>query len=203
MVEIVFAELSPWAGLLRRGRFGSSGQEPRIVVGEPHRVAMALLAARKGRIPDLLKAAKDWGVDLPTKSRWVRERGMTFLWAGPSQWLVRGPGLYAEIETSLANWSSHAVLIDQSHARATLTFGGPSARDALAKGFDIDLHPRAFGPGDVALTLGTQISAYIWQIDDLPTYEIAVPRSLAGSFWHWLSDASAEYGYRIGEATEA
>ena len=26
----------------------------------------------------------------------------------------------------------------------------------------------------------------LWQVDDAPTYDIAVFRSLAGSFWKWL-----------------
>ncbi len=41
------------------------------------------------------------------------------------------------------------------------------------------------------------MSAYLWQVDEAPTYEIAVPASFAGSFWHWLSDAAAEYGYVV------
>jgi hypothetical protein len=33
-----------------------------------------------------------------------------------------------------------------------------------------------------------------WQTDEQPTYEFCVPRSLAISFWHWLTTAAAEYG---------
>ena len=202
MAESAHVELSPWTGLWRRGRFGSTGPEPGVLIGEPARTAAALMAARKGQLPSLLKIAKAWGVELPASPRWVRGRSLTFAWAGPDQWLVRGPASFAEIEGDLASFAPHAIFIDQSHARATLTVGGPRARDALAKGFDVDLHPRVFTPGDVALTLGAQISAHLLQIDDRPTYEVAVPRSFAGSFWHWLSEAAAEYGYTIGSGTE-
>ena len=58
----------------------------------------------------------------------------------------------------------------------------------------IDLHPRAFKPGDTAVTCVAHIGVQLWQIDDAPTYEFAVARSLAQSFWHWLEASAAEYG---------
>ena len=58
----------------------------------------------------------------------------------------------------------------------------------------IDLHPRAFKTGDAAATLVSHIPVQLWQIDDRPTYEFAVARSLAQSFWHWLEASAAEYG---------
>lgn len=202
MAEISLAELSPWTGLWRRGRFGTTGQQPGVVISEPTRAGMLLLAARKGQGTELLKAAKGWRVELPTSPRWVEGRNLTFLWAGPSQWLVRGPGSYAELAAGLTDLAPYGVFIDQSHSRATLTVGGARARDALAKGFEIDLHPRAFGPGDVALTQAVGMSAHLWQLDEAPTYTIAVPGSFAGSFWHWLSEAAAEYGYRVEDGKE-
>ena len=161
---------------------------------------MLLMAARKGQTAALLKGAQGWGVELPTSPRWVRGRDLLVLWAGPGQWLVRGPGPYADLAARLTELASYGVLIDQSHARATLRVAGARARDALAKGFEIDLHPRAFRPGDLALTQAAGMSAYLWQLDEVPTYEIAVPASFAGSLWHWLSDAAAEYGYTVEDA---
>jgi len=38
---------------------------------------------------------------------------------------------------------------------------------------------------------------HLWQIDDSPTYDIAVPRSLAASFWHWLAESAAEFGLDV------
>ena len=38
------------------------------------------------------------------------------------------------------------------------------------------------------------IAVQLWQIDDRPTYEFAVARSLAQSFWHWLEASAAQYG---------
>ena len=41
------------------------------------------------------------------------------------------------------------------------------------------------------------IGVQIWQIDETPTYEIAVFRGFARSFWHFLTEAAAEYGCEI------
>lgn len=197
MADLAFAETSPWAGTLKRGRFGSTGNEAGVSIAESTRGAMGLIAARKGSGPDLVRAAAAAGLDLPTLPRWVKARDLTVLWAGPGQWLVRRPGSFTDLESQLSGLAASASLIDQSHARAALTVSGPKVRDALAKGFEIDLHPRAFRTGDVAVTAAVGIAALIWQLDDRPTYEIAVPRSMAGSFWDWLSDAAAEYGYAV------
>jgi len=37
----------------------------------------------------------------------------------------------------------------------------------------------------------------IWQVDEMPTYDLAVPTSYAESFWSWLTASAAEYGYTV------
>jgi sarcosine oxidase subunit gamma len=81
-----------------------------------------------------------------------------------------------------------------------LQAAGPRVRDALAKGLAIDLHPRVFTTGHAAVTAVAHIGVHIWQVDDSPTYEIAVPRSLAISFWRWLAASAAEYGLEFVDA---
>ena len=76
---------------------------------------------------------------------------------------------------------------------------GPKTRQVLAKGISLDLDARVFKPGDVALTLAEHIAVQLWQVDDRPSYEIAMFRSLAGSFWHWLAASAEEFGYEVVE----
>lgn len=197
MAETAMEDRSPWGALVRPGRFGAAGPEAGVVIGEAPTLATALLTIRKGQGAALNKAAKVWGVELPSTPRWVSEHDISFIWAGPGQWLVRGPGSFADLSSSLAALAPFGTFIDQSHARAALVVRGSRARDTLAKGLDIDLHPRAFSPGDVALTQAAGMSAHLWQLDEAPTYTVAVPASFAGSFWHWLADAAAEYGYKV------
>lgn len=199
MAETIFAAASPWAGVLKRGRFGNTTGDVGVSIAEMVPGAMGLLGQRKDAGAGLVRAALALALDLPTKPRWLEARGLTVLWAGPGHWLVRRSGSFADLEAELSTLAPHATLIDQSQSRAGLRVGGPCVRAALAKGFEIDLHPRAFGRGDVALTAAVGIAALLWQVDDHPTFHIAVPRSMAGSFWHWLAEASAEYGGKVEE----
>ena len=51
-----------------------------------------------------------------------------------------------------------------------------------------------FGPGSAAVTTISHIGVTIWQIDDTPTFEIALFRSFADRFWHWMKATSAALG---------
>ena len=93
-----------------------------------------------------------------------------------------------------------ASMVEQSQGRTLLRVAGPRVRDALAKGLAIDLHPREFETGYTAVTVIAHIAVHLWQIDDGPTYELAVPRGFALSFWHWLEASSAEYGLELAPA---
>lgn len=197
MGEMRLAERSPWTGLLRPGLFGVAGRDPGVVVAPADLPTALLLVARPGGDAELIRAANALGLDLPTRPAWSRGRHGVALWAGPGQWLIRSSAMPDGLARDLAGLAPDGTTIDLGHARAVLGVSGPRVRDALAKGIEIDLHPRAFRTGDAALTTAAGIPAHLWQTDDGPGYEIAVPTSYAGSFWHWLSGAAAEYGYRV------
>src|SRR5690606_15620865 len=100
--------------------------------------------------------------------------GIALLGLGPRTWLV----IADEISSPLADrlrrtFGSSAAVIDQSDGYAILRISGAKARATFEKGLAIDLHPRAFRPGDVASTTCAHMGIVIWQVDDLPTYEIA------------------------------
>jgi heterotetrameric sarcosine oxidase gamma subunit len=162
--------------------------------------ALATVTARKGRRGALLDAARSaFGAELPTTPRRAEGRDIAFIWSGPGQWLAHKHPAPAEgLEALLARpFAGLASVIDQSHGRTLLRVTGPLVRDALAKGVAVDLHPSAFKAGDTAATLVSHIPVHLWQIDDRPSYEFAVARSLAQSFWHWLEASAAEYGLEL------
>jgi Sarcosine oxidase, gamma subunit family len=76
---------------------------------------------------------------------------------------------------------------------------GGRARDVLAKGVPIDLHRRVFWAGETAATTVAHIGVQLWQVDEAPTYDLIVPRSLAATFWEWLTESIAEFGYAIAD----
>jgi sarcosine oxidase subunit gamma len=90
-----------------------------------------------------------------------------------------------------------ASISDQSGGRTVLRVSGPRARDVLAKGLPIDLHPRVFAPGSAATSAIALMGVQLWQIDDRPSYDIALFRSLSASFWRWLASSAAEFGYEV------
>ncbi len=98
-----------------------------------------------------------------------------------------------------ATFGNLASVCDQSDGRTVIRVGGERARDVLAKGVPIDLHPRAFRVGDAAVTSVAHISVQFWQVDETPTYEFIVSRSFAVGFWEWLTDSAAEFGYLIAD----
>ena len=133
----------------------------------------------------------------------VRRRDVSMLWLGPDEWLVVTPERRLDrIERTLrdALEGQHAALTDVSHGRAVVVLSGPHAREVLAKGCTLDLHPRVFGPGRCAQSRLAKCQALIHQTTDAPEYEIHVQRSFAQYAWTWLEDAGQEFGVRIVSA---
>jgi heterotetrameric sarcosine oxidase gamma subunit len=185
---------SAWDGLASAGRHGSSDGNAgvRIALRADH--ALATVIVRDGQEAAFAAALRDiLGMSPPDAPRAVQQGEHQLVWSGPGQWLFVGPGR-ATIESLTARLQGLAAVSDQSDARAMLRISGPRARDALAKGCMIDLHPRAFTTGDTALTSIAHIGIQLWQVGDAPSYDIIVFRSMAASFWSWLSAASAEFG---------
>ena len=117
----------------------------------------------------------------------------------PGQWLAvaeykRAAGFAAAIAETCA---AAAMVTDHTSAKAMVRIAGAHARDALAKGCPIDLDARAFKPGDAATTRIALIDCSLWQVGATPSYDLAVDRSIAPSFWAWLTSSAAEYGYEV------
>jgi methylglutamate dehydrogenase subunit D len=199
--------LSPLAGAAAPGRYGrlsaQAGEAPGVVICEL-RAGFATLVTRLGRAAALRGAAREaFAMPLPGPGRCAFAGDMTFVWCGPERWLaLQRPappeGMEARLSLPLHGL---ATVVEQSHGALLLRAGGRRIRDALAKGVPIDLHERAFGAGHAAATAVAAIGLLMWQRDEAPTYELLVARSVAASFWRWLSVASAAYGLVL--STEA
>lgn len=191
-------------GVVTVGRHGRRTGDPGVIVSEVRDAGLATLSARKGQRATLVDAARSaFGVELPVTPRRVEGRDMAFIWSGPDQWLAYShPAPARGMEVALAEaFAGLASIVDQSHGRTLLRVTGPLVREALAKGLAIDLHPREFKSGHVALTAVAHIGIHVWQIDDRPTYEFAVPSGFALSFWHWLEASAAEFGLEFISAS--
>jgi len=169
-----------------------------VIATDRDGLGLATVLARKGRVPALAERVRArFGIDLPQGPQSAEGGAHAFAGTGPGAWLTTsedGDGLAAMLREALGDL---AAVSDQSGGLAVLRLSGARVRDALAKGVAIDLHPREFTPGDVAVTSAAHIGLTLWRLADNAdgaVFEIAVARSLAGSFWHWLSGSAAEFG---------
>jgi methylglutamate dehydrogenase subunit D len=185
-------------GVFAQGVFGAAG-DPGVNLSERRDGALLDLStgAPTGSIEETRRAiATHFGVDLPA------ERGQTAasdncraLWIGPGHWLIKTapkPGL----EQAWADAAPNGAVNDVTHGRIVLRIKGPRAREILAKGCPLDLHPTAFPTNACAQSLMGKINVTLDCLD-ADDFEIITGRAYAKSLWAWITDAAAEYGYRI------
>ncbi len=132
---------------------------------------------------------------------------ITVLWQGPDGWLVLCPAadvtfFMNSLREGLGD--AHAAITDVSDARIAIRVAGPSARDVLAKGCPLDLHPRAFKPGTAAGSRLAKTAVVVHLVEDDPrtgaTFDVYIARSFAHYLWAWLADAGLEYGVQVEAA---
>jgi sarcosine oxidase, subunit gamma len=142
------------------------------------------------------------GVALPTgPSAYVESETATAIWLGPDEWLITSPFRTPEqLETGLREAVGaggpefDGTVVDVSAQRTTVALRGEHARDLLAGGCALDLHPRVFGRGAAAQTLLGQAGVLLMALDDTGThYQLVVRSSFAGYLTAWLLDAATEY----------
>jgi sarcosine oxidase subunit gamma len=138
------------------------------------------------------------GAALPTKAATTSESGIVrIVWAGPDDWFVIGPKGHAEevaerLRDALAGL--HHAVTDVSSGYTVLHLSGTPARDVLAQGCPLDLHPRAFASSACAGSHFFKASVWLWQTDEAPVYELLVRRSFMGYVWLMLERTTIECG---------
>ena len=204
MASVILTARSALFGEATPGRYGARrGGPPEVKLAVRTGLALAVIAARKGKASQAADAVAAFAHVRPLdRPSLVAKDGVVLIGCAPGQWLAvaegsRAAGFVAKIAQALAPIAS---VTDHTSAKTVVRISGTRARDVLAKGCPIDLHPRAFQPGDAATTRMAQIGCTIWQVDGAPTYELAINSSVARSFWSWLTASAAEYGYEVSPA---
>ena len=118
----------------------------------------------------------------------------TIYWLGPDEWLVVS-SLGTENETAerlAENLAGQCYsLVDMTGGQVMMRLRGPRAREVLARGCTLDLHPRAFKAGRCAQTTLAKTSMLIALADNAPTFDIIVRRSFAEYAARWLRRSGA------------
>ncbi|MGA7539837.1 MAG: sarcosine oxidase subunit gamma family protein [Steroidobacteraceae bacterium] len=140
----------------------------------------SLIEARGSRLPPVGHVAA-------TADRWV-------LCVRPGRWLLlesrREPGM------SAARWESDctatATAVDLTSAFRVLDVAGPAAREVLARGCRLDLHPAAFPAGRAARTIMAQVPV-ILAARSLGVV-LLTPATTARHFSEWLAATAGPFG---------
>ena len=157
----------------------------RVIVEERTGFGLATVMARRGADSRAIGAAL--GVDLRDGPYCSTGGGFALLGTGPGSWLAHADAAPADWAAGLRErLGALASVSDQSGGYVLFRLSGPGARTVLQRGAAIDFHPAAFAAGAVVATVIAHIGVVIRQVDDAPTYDIALFRSFSDSFRHWL-----------------
>lgn len=171
-----------------------------VIVRDRDGMGIASVLARRGQYAVFTaKCRQRFGVELASGPRRSCGGGIALIAIGPGAWWATREDAANDLAIELIQaFGECAAISDQSDGQAVLRLSGPKVREALCKLVPIDLHPRAFTVNDVAVTVASHIGVTLWRLQDGSNgdavFEVAVYRSLAGSFWTVLSDAAAEFG---------
>ena len=180
-----FTRTSALADVAKPSRFGADKGAPGVTFSIIHPLSIVTVIARNGKA----KALKDALATL---------KSVEVLWAGPDQYFVQASGkaegaLYADLKAKL---NSIASVSDQSHGRVALKISGPKARAVLAKGTPVDLHKDEFPIGKSAVTQMAHVGVHLTRTGP-DEFTLSVFRGFSESFWEWLTQQSAEFGYQV------
>ena len=185
-------------GVAIPGFYGKRDGEPGVTASERKDLGLATIEARSGQ-EAALKAAvlAAYGAVLPSGPELANGKGVRFIGIGPGQWFAVSDILENEAfaDDLTAKLKDLASVADHSSGRAVVRLEGPAVRDTLAKGVVVDLDPRVFGDGAAVTSTIGHMGVLLWRDGD--AYDIALFRSVGGSFWGWLRTSAAEFGLKF------
>ena len=135
------------------------------------------------------------GLDLPREVGAIGAGEVRALCTGPSDWLLVAPGSLSlpargAIEADCVRQG--LGLVDLSSGLSVLEVSSPVARDVLAKGCGLDLHPHQFSVSQCAPTRFAQLSVIVDCLEPTPRFELYVARSYSHYLEAWLLDAALD-----------
>lgn len=174
------------------------GSSAGVTACERTGLGIANVMVRKGKEDDLAaKMQREFGLVLPHRPCRVCSGPVTALGVGPGKWIVLHEGGGGFVSGVAELLQGAASVTDQSGALGVLRLSGPALPATLEKGLQIDVSARAFPSGSAAVMAIAHVGVTLWKLDETPTFEIAVARSLADSFLHWLEASAAMHGLHV------
>lgn len=117
-------------------------------------------------------------------------------WLAPGEWMVFDSGVAADALLDAAKDAAIAHAAEVGDGWVAYAVAGSKARDLLAKGCTLDLHPRVFGGGRCAQTALAQVFVLIDRQSSLaPLFHIYADASYAHHLELWFEDALLEFQF--------
>lgn len=142
------------------------------------------------------------GVALPTVANTTATANTTdgettLFWLGPDEWLAhcelaRADAVLQQLRRDLAPF--HHAATEVTDYYSVLELGGEAAADALARGCPLDLHERAFTPGQCAQTRFGNAAILLYKpgnMPRMPCFQIQVRWSFCNYVWDYLATVIA------------
>ena len=137
------------------------------------------------------------GCEPPTQANTVVDAGDNRIyWLDPDEWLVVTPTgqqgqIQADLRTALEGVFS--AVVDNTSGLTMIHITGENAGELLASDCPLDLHPRAFKPGQCAQTRLARAGMTLSPLADGNGFEVIVRRSFADYLLLWLQDAAIAF----------
>ncbi|MBS0578590.1 MAG: hypothetical protein JSR36_04945 [Proteobacteria bacterium] len=154
------------------------------------------IAALRGAGSALAQCAHRLGEALPGPGEVRASAPRVSLCVRPQRWLLLQPAEGPEAAARAHAWQEGcgglAAAIDMSSALSVLLLSGRPAREMLARGCRLDLHPQVFRPGMAASTLLAQVPV---TLAALPGGLLLLsPSSTAQHLGEWLEATARPFG---------
>lgn len=161
-----------------------------LTISERTDVALASVAARKGRMADLAKAAQAAGVPLPGPAAHQSGTPFSAFWVAPEMWFVEADFASHELIADLlkAAMGDTASITEQTDAWVAFDLAAPDLAPLLERLSNVDFPttPQGFATRTVIEHLGVYLVKH--GPDRARLYG---PRSSAGSLLHAIEAAAA------------
>jgi len=165
-------------------------------VGESRDWALVQAAAFAGTHAEFRMAMRSFlGADLPGKiGDVIHVAGRRLLKTGAGQyWIITRDHDDIVPDLQRAIPAQMGTITSLSHSRTCIFVEGSTARELLAKGVPLDVHPDIFHVDQFALT-GLHHSPVLIHRRGEDLYELYALRTFGLSVWEWLTDAALPSG---------
>jgi sarcosine oxidase subunit gamma len=161
-----------------------------LTITERVDVALASVAARKGRMAELAAAAKAAGVPLPDPARHQGKGPFAAFWVAPEMWFVEAPLANHELVADhlVAAFGASASVTEQTDAWVAFDLEAPDLAPLLERLCNLDFP--AAPVGHATRTVIDHLGCYVVK-HGAGAVRLYGPRSSAGSLFHALEVAAA------------